>query len=132
MRRSMSRKRREKIYKRDGHTCRNPICIWRHSKFTKDRLEIHHIIPFCECPELDADDANLISLCYDCHKELTNGASVSLDRYLNVVSIAENRYFEIENKFPPKKMVNKTLKMCVEYKESNDLDQFMATAVQVQ
>lgn len=53
------RKWREEIIERDKK------CVWCGST---DKLEVHHIKPFAEYPELRYDYENAITLCEQCHK----------------------------------------------------------------
>ena len=42
------------------------------------KLQVHHILPFHLCPELELDTSNLITLCMDnneCHLEIGHGGS---------------------------------------------------------
>jgi hypothetical protein len=54
---------REQTFKRDNHTCQ--CCFTRGGKI----LNAHHIIPFSQSIELRYDIYNLITLCYECHKQ---------------------------------------------------------------
>lgn len=44
-----------------------------------ERLQVHHIVPFHLCPELELDETNLIVLCMwgdnDCHLRLGHGGN---------------------------------------------------------
>jgi hypothetical protein len=50
---------REKIIARDGHQCKE--CL------TGVYLQVHHIKPSAERPDLYYDDDNAVTLCKDCH-----------------------------------------------------------------
>jgi hypothetical protein len=54
---------REQTFKRDNHTCQ--CCFNRGGKI----LNAHHIIPFSQNVELRYNIDNLITLCYECHKQ---------------------------------------------------------------
>lgn len=64
------------ILGRDGHTCQkcgtsNP----------RARLEIHHIKPFKDFPELRYEASNVTTLCRDCHKKTdTYGAKLLISK----------------------------------------------------
>lgn len=54
---------KKKVYSRDENRCR--LC--KNGKPIVD-LEVHHIVPYCECKSHEVD--NLILLCSDCHAEV--------------------------------------------------------------
>ncbi len=57
---------------RKAHLAANPRCA---ACGTKRLLQVHHIKPFKEQPELELDPANLITLCLlrDCHVDIGHG-----------------------------------------------------------
>jgi len=56
---------RKKILKRDGFACQMPRCKVR------KRLQVHHIVPWSESANLRYETSNGVTLCYNCHKEVT-------------------------------------------------------------
>jgi 5-methylcytosine-specific restriction endonuclease McrA len=54
---------RVQVLRRDGHKCRE--CG------SRGRLEVHHVRPVREAPELAFDLANLAALCGPCHARVT-------------------------------------------------------------
>jgi len=63
---------RDKILKRDKHTCR--ICG------SKEALTVHHIYSISTCLKkhkywLISDKKNLVTLCEECHLKAPNGSS---------------------------------------------------------
>lgn len=74
---------------RDSHVEKNPMC---YACGSKNRLQVHHIAPFSNHPELELDPSNLITLCMDveeCHFRIGHGSSFK--RYNpNVVDDAKN------------------------------------------
>lgn len=49
---------------REIHLYANGCCI---ACNTKEKLEVHHIIPFAVDKELELDHSNLVTLCSTCH-----------------------------------------------------------------
>ena len=49
---------------RSQHLRMEPVCQWCGND---KRLEVHHIKPFHESPELELDQENMITLCRFCH-----------------------------------------------------------------
>jgi len=64
-------KKRECIRERDIHLCR--ACLAQ-GLLKGEGLEVHHIIPIEEEPELALADDNLITLCGTCHEKAECGA----------------------------------------------------------
>lgn len=64
------RQKREEIRERDHYLCRH--CLER-GRFTRDGLEVHHIIPLEERPELALEDNYLITLCGRDHERAERG-----------------------------------------------------------
>ena len=54
---------RRKVLERDGYRCRE--CG------KAGKLEVHHVKPVYTHPDLELNPSNCISLCVDCHKEVT-------------------------------------------------------------
>ena len=55
---------KKKIHKRDIH-CQ---CCGE----TEKQLQVHHIMPLSDYPELNCDEGNLICLCQSCHNRYHN------------------------------------------------------------
>ena len=66
-------KQRELIKERDHYLCK--ACL-RENVFTYDGLEVHHIVPLEEAPELGFEEDNLITLC-EKHHELAERGGIS-------------------------------------------------------
>ncbi len=62
---------REAVFKRDNYTCQS--CLARNKAGTGNDiyLEAHHIQRFADFPEFRFDVSNGITLCRQCHKDLT-------------------------------------------------------------
>lgn len=76
---------RQFILNRDGYTC--ALCLnCDDGEFSK--MQVHHIIPVSE--GRDDSGSNLITLCYDCHKELHN------DGWENYVKILQESIKDLE------------------------------------
>lgn len=61
-------KLRKLIIKRDGGYCQR--CFIKYKMFETDNLQVHHIKPRVDHPELVYDDKNLITVCRQCNLEL--------------------------------------------------------------
>lgn len=59
---------RQYVFDRDAWCCQNEFCKNRFGKY--DNLTIHHIIPK-SANGLGTDPCNLITLCWDCHDNIT-------------------------------------------------------------
>jgi len=60
---------------RDDFVRKNPRCFCCGSN---KKLQVHHILPFSNNPELELEESNLISLCMDkneCHLKIGHGGS---------------------------------------------------------
>lgn len=66
---------RKLIIQRDGGYCQR--CFIKYKVFTEDNLQVHHIKPRIDYPELVYDNTNLVTLCKRCNLEL--GTNPSLD-----------------------------------------------------
>lgn len=68
-------KKRAQVKERDGYFCR--VCLTRSAedrgRYVTKELEVHHIVPLREDWERRLDDANLITLCRDCHERAERG-----------------------------------------------------------
>ena len=56
---------RSKVRKRDGYKCKMPGCT------CKKNLQVHHIRPWSKNIMLRYDISNGITLCKNCHKQIT-------------------------------------------------------------
>ena len=63
-------KTREKIKDRDYYLC--AYCL-AHGKITYSELEVHHIVPIEERPDLAYEEDNLITLCEKDHEAAEKG-----------------------------------------------------------
>lgn len=66
-------RRRRQAHARDNNRCQ--VCGVRnshHKEFTRQTLEVHHIVPRTEFTDKDACHAlsNLITVCFRCHREV--------------------------------------------------------------
>lgn len=62
---------------RDEHLRAHPVC---EACGGDESLQVHHVMPFHLHPELELDEANLITLCMgpdECHLKLGHGGSFS-------------------------------------------------------
>jgi len=57
---------RKRVLSRDKHTCQMPDCKRKRS------LQVHHIRKWSSASSLRFEIDNGITLCYGCHKEVTN------------------------------------------------------------
>lgn len=55
---------------RREHLSREPACV---SCGRKKDLEVHHVEPFHESPELELEPSNLVTVCRDCHFVVAHG-----------------------------------------------------------
>lgn len=69
------KKLRKLIIKRDGGYCQR--CFKKFNLINSENLQVHHIKPRSEYPELVYDDKNLVTICRRCNLEL--GTSGVLD-----------------------------------------------------
>lgn len=60
------KRKRSAILRRDGYRCRNCRRYGR----SREAVEVHHVKPVDEYPELAFSDANLVSLCHACHNKM--------------------------------------------------------------
>ena len=64
------------IRERDHHLCQ--ACLrgldGTRIRYTRDGLEVHHIVPISEDYDLRLDDDNLITLCRECHEKAESGS----------------------------------------------------------
>ena len=72
---------RNKVLKRDGFACQMPSCK------IKKRLQVHHITPWSESSSLRYEISNGITLCYNCHKEVTKKEGAYVGLFFSIVSI---------------------------------------------
>ena len=56
---------KQQMHAEQGGKC--PICG---KSFDCEVMELHNVLPWCRFPELRGNRANLLLLCYDCHKEI--------------------------------------------------------------
>lgn len=80
------RRLRKLIIERDGGYCQR--CYILYKTFTVDRLEVHHIKPRIDFPELVYDDKNLITICKQCNIDL--GTAHELDFKIEIKDIDHN------------------------------------------
>ena len=63
---------RKTIIHRDGNLCQR--CFRKYNIINGDSLEVHHIKPRIDYPELMYDELNVVTLCKTCNLQLgTNG-----------------------------------------------------------
>lgn len=63
---------------REAHLILEPACQWCGKDDIK-KLEVHHIRPFHKEPDLELDQANLITLCRFCHFVVGHNCNWSKD-----------------------------------------------------
>lgn len=68
---------RKLVIERDGGYCQR--CYVKYQTFTTENLQVHHIKPRIEFPELVYDDKNLITLCRQCNIELGTRHTLDFD-----------------------------------------------------
>lgn len=78
------RKLRRLIINRDNGLCQR--CLIKYDLFNSDELQVHHIKPRIEFPELMFDESNLITVCKTCNlqiglKELDFKPSIDLNDF---------------------------------------------------
>lgn len=69
------RRFRKIIISRDNHMCQR--CLLKYGLINGENLEVHHIKPRVEYPELMYEEKNVITLCKTCNLQL--GTTPSLD-----------------------------------------------------
>ena len=74
---------RKLIIERDGGYCQR--CYVKFKTFETENLQVHHIKPRIEFPELVYDDKNLITICKQCNMEL--GTRHDLDFEIEIKDI---------------------------------------------
>lgn len=74
------RKLRSLIIKRDKGLCQR--CLIKYGILNGDNLQVHHIKPRIEYPELMFEESNLITLCQTCNLQL--GTNEKLDFKPNI------------------------------------------------
>ncbi|MES9740933.1 HNH endonuclease [Priestia megaterium] len=76
---SVWRKLRKRIILRDGAFCRRCVAIRNThiNMYDTENLEVHHIKPRSEYPELELEPTNLVTLCKTCNLQL--GTKTTLD-----------------------------------------------------
>lgn len=74
-------KKRKSIKERDHYLC---VYSLAHGEIVYKDLEVHHIIPLEERPDLGLDDSNLITLCCEVHERAEHG-EISRDELLELV-----------------------------------------------
>lgn len=60
------KRKRQQILRRDGYECRECRRYGRR----RDAVEVHHIKPVDEYPEMAFLSSNLVSLCHACHNKM--------------------------------------------------------------
>ena len=70
---------REEIVKRDGGKCRMPGC-------KKKMKQVHHIHRWVDAPLLRYEPSNGISLCWECHKEVTDNEQLFIRIFERIVN----------------------------------------------
>ena len=71
---------RKKVFKRDGHACQMPGC-----KASRTRINAHHIKKWSSAPHLRFDEYNGITLCYQCHKDITKNEHIYESLFMDIV-----------------------------------------------
>jgi len=79
------KKARGRARRRDRRTCQMPGCSCR------KRLQVHHIIPYSQRPDLRDDLSNLITLCYTCHKEVTGSEAFYESLFMGIIKEKKRR-----------------------------------------
>ena len=74
------------VLKRDKRTCK--MCK---KKGRRARLQVHHIIPYSQRPDLRDDLSNLITLCYTCHKEVTGSEAFYESLFMGIIKEKKRR-----------------------------------------
>lgn len=64
------RKKRAEIRERDHHLC---VYSFAHGRLIHEGLEVHHIVPLEERPDLGLEDSNLVTLCGEVHERAERG-----------------------------------------------------------
>lgn len=90
-----AKKWREAVLQRDDFTCQE--CG------SRERLHVHHILPFSDHPERRWDINNGLTVCVSCHEQIhgrsfpswVSGREPAEDTPINEVDIVEQRHFEI-------------------------------------
>lgn len=77
---------RKLVIQRDGGYCQR--CFVKYKTFTVDKLEVHHIKPRIDFPELVYDTSNLITICKQCNMDL--GTQHELDFEITIEDIDYN------------------------------------------
>lgn len=70
---------RAAVRRRDKNTCQMPGCK------KKRRLQAHHIIKWASAPSLRYEVSNGISLCWDCHGEVTKHEHLYVKLFMEIV-----------------------------------------------
>jgi len=78
-------KARGQCFERDEFTCQDCGAVNGEGKAIV--LNAHHIMPYCDYPDLRLNLDNLITLCYDCHREKHKGSG----------DAGRNRGFEVHS-----------------------------------
>lgn len=75
---------RAAVRRRDRSTCQMPGCK------RKRRLQVHHIQKWSTNPSLRFDINNGITLCYDCHKDVTKNEHHYISLFLEIIGRKRN------------------------------------------
>jgi len=81
---------RQAVLKRDGKRCRT--CQ------STENLEVHHIKPFGDFPDLQTDVDNGVVLCQQCHQNVT-GEELEYAKLFDLVATTEHQYCESHSDF---------------------------------
>ncbi len=99
-------KKREAIKERDHHLC---VYCLAHNELTYEGLEVHHVVPIEEQPELAYDDDYLITLCEGDHEDAEAG-KIPRGELLELVrhpsrGVIEPKRERLHTTQPPRKII---------------------------
>lgn len=79
------KKVRLQVLKRDKRKCRMPGCCAK-----RVRKEVHHIVPWSQAAYLRYEPSNMITLCKECHKEVTGNEGFYESLFREIVNAEHN------------------------------------------